>query len=81
MQSDIRWLSDMLLKDEQPVTPDTQGNREGIAEHSSSINGDVELPGRLCTVQAKEGRLTLGCVEGEFCLSRPPYPLLVAKMR
>ena len=48
-------FSIMLSKGEQPVVPDTQEDLEGIAEHSFSINGDVGLPGRFCTVQAEEG--------------------------
>ena len=33
----------MPCKGELPVVSDTQENREGIAEHSFSINGDVGL--------------------------------------
>ena len=49
----------MLSKGELSVIPDTQENREGIAEHSFSVNGDVGLPGYFCTVQPDEDRLTL----------------------
>ena len=56
----------MLRKREQPVVSDTQENRERIAEHQFSINGDVWLPGRFRTVQAEEGSLAFGCVKGQF---------------
>ena len=60
-------LSHMLSIDELPVVPETPKNREVIAEHSFSINGDVGLPGHFCTVQAEEDCLTFGCVK---CQSR-----------
>ena len=53
-------LLDMPSSGELSVVPDTQENLEEIAEHSFSVNGDVGLPGRFCTVQAEEGRLALG---------------------
>ena len=45
----------MLCKGELSVIFDNQRRREVIAEHSFSTNGDVGLPGRFCTYQAKEG--------------------------
>ena len=63
--------SSMLSKGELPVISDTQEDREGIAEHSFSVNGDVGLPGRFYTVLAEEGRLALGRLEGQYRLSRP----------
>ena len=50
----------MLSKGELPVVPDTQENQEGIAQHLSSINGDVELSVHFCTVQTEEGPLVFG---------------------
>ena len=50
----------MLCKGELPVVSDAKENRELIAEHSSSVNGDAGLLGRFCTVQADEGRLAIG---------------------
>ena len=50
----------MPSKAVQPVVPDTQVNRDGIAEHSFSVDGDVGLPGRFCTVLPEEGCLALG---------------------
>ena len=47
-------LSAMLSKGELLVVRDTHLNRKGIVEHSSSINGDVALPRRFCTVQAEK---------------------------
>ena len=61
-------ILNMLSKGELPVILDTQENQEGIVEHSFSINGDVGLPGRCCTVQAERGCLALGCVAGQSCL-------------
>ena len=37
-------LSHMLYNGALRIVPDTHENLKGIAEHSSSINGDVELP-------------------------------------
>ena len=54
----------MLCNGELPVVSDSQENREGIPEHSFSINGDVGLPGRFCTVQAEEDCLTFGSANG-----------------
>ena len=53
----------MLSNGELSVVPDTQENRDGIAEHPFSINGDVGLPGRFCTVQVEEGSLAFGSVK------------------
>ena len=53
-------LSLVLSKGELPVLTDTQKNREKIAKHSSSINGDVGLPGLFFTVKAEEGCLKFG---------------------
>ena len=64
-------LSDMSSKGELLVLPDSQENREGIAEHYLSVNGEVGLPGRFCTTQAEEGCLAIECVEGQSCHSRP----------
>ena len=77
----------MLCKGELPVVSDTQKNREGIAEHSFSINGDVGFPGCFCTVQAASAQsrlkmavshldvlrvnLVFGCVKGQSRLIRP----------
>ena len=58
----------MFSKGELSVVPDIQENREGIADHSFSINGDVGLPGYFCTVQTEEGRLA---PEAQSRLSRP----------
>ena len=66
-------LSDMLSKGELPVVADNQENREEIAEHSFSVNVDVDLPGSFCTVLAEENRLAVGFVKGQSCLSRPYY--------
>ena len=48
------------------LTP--QKNREGVAEHSFSVNGDVGLPDSFCIVQAEEGRLALGCMRFNLAL-------------
>ena len=64
-------LSLIAYKGELPVVSDTQENREGIAEHLFSINGDVRLPGRFCPGQAEEGCLALRCVKGQSRLIRP----------
>ena len=53
----------MLSKSELLVVLDTQDNRDGIAEYSFSVYGDVGLPGRFCTALAEECRLAL--VEGQ----------------
>ena len=55
----VKFL-DMLSKGELPVVPDTEENCVGIAGHLFSVNGDVGLPGRFCTVHAEEGLLPLG---------------------
>ena len=52
-------LSYMLSKGELPVIADTQEDREVMKEHLFSINGDVGLPGCVCTVQAEEHNLAL----------------------
>ena len=41
----------MPCKDELPVVSGSHENREGVAEHSSSINGDIWLPGHFCIVR------------------------------
>ena len=51
----------MLSKGEQLIVPDSYESPEEIAKHSSSINGDVGLPGRFCTVQVEEGCFAFGC--------------------
>ena len=61
----------MLSKDGLPVVPDTKENWEGIAEHSSSINGDVGLPGRFRTVLTGKGSAAFGCVQCHSRLIRP----------
>ena len=61
----------MLCKGELSVVSGTHENREGIAEHSFSINGDVGLPGRFLTVQDEEGCLAFGCAKGQSRLIRP----------
>ena len=60
----------MLCNGKLPVVSDTQENREGIAEHYVSINVDVGLPGRFCTVLAVEGCLALGCVRDQSRIIR-----------
>ena len=52
-------LSKMLSNGELPIVHDTQKIRDGIAEHSSTVNGVVLLPGRFCPVDAAEGRPVL----------------------
>ena len=69
-------LSDMLSKRELLVVPDTQENQEIISKHLFSVIGDVWLPGRFCTIQAGEGHLALGCVEGQSRVSRPSNHLV-----
>ena len=56
---------------ELQIVPDTQENPEHIARHSFSFSRDAGLPGGLFTVQADEGRLALGYVEGQCRISRP----------
>ena len=63
----LEELSHMLSKGELPVVPDIQENREGFAEHSHSINGDVWLPGPICTDKAEGGCLAFECFQ---CQSR-----------
>ena len=59
-----------LYKGKMPVVSDTHENQEGIAEHSFSINGDVGLSSRFCTVQAEEVCVAFGCVKGQSRLIR-----------
>ena len=71
--ADIRLveLSHILSKGELPIVSETQENREGNAEHSFSINCDVGLPSRLCTVLAEEGCLAIRYAMGQSRLIRP----------
>ena len=50
----------MFSKGKLPFVSDTQANWEVVSEQSFSVNGDVGLSGRFCTVLADEGRLALG---------------------
>ena len=60
----------MVCKGELSVVPGTQENREGIAEHSFAISGDVGLPSRFCTVLAEEDCLEFGFIKGQSRLFR-----------
>ena len=60
----------MLINGEQSFVCNTQENMEGIADHTSSFNGDVGLPYRMCPVQADEGCLAFGYAKDQSRLIR-----------
>ena len=60
----------MLINCEQSFVCNTQENMEGIADHTSSFNGDVGLPYRMCPVQADEGCLAFGYAKDQSRLIR-----------
>ena len=56
-----------------PVVSATLENLDWISEHSLTINVDIGLPGRFCTVQAEKCSLAFGCVMGLSRLLKPSY--------